>query len=137
MASAKRGFEAGDTLLLASRHMSPNVSTSALTVSKSAGTTNVYFSINSKVSLDKRSHSLYSCSNMPSRAVHHACKDSAKNSGDNGNITEHVRAVGAPESGGLPACKGAVVVVYLACLSISRACFVVKRAVFIYFCGFF
>jgi len=92
---------------------------------------------NTCVSRRKAQRRIHSMHNMPSWAVHHACKDSAKNSGDNGNITEHVRAVGAPESGGLPACKGAVVVVYLACLSISRACFVVKRAVFIYFCGFF
>ena len=75
--------------------------------------------------------------NMPSRAVHHACKDSAQSSGDNDNITEHVRVVGVPDNGGLPACKGAVVLclsrvpVYLACL------YLVKPAVFIYFYGVF
>ena len=77
---------------------------------------------NTCVSRRKAQRRIHSMHNMPSRAVHHACKDSAKSSGDNGNITEHVRVVGAPDNGGLPACKGAVVLclsrvpVYLACL---------------------
>ena len=57
------------------------------------------------------------------------------NSGDNADTTEHVRAVGATEKGVLPACKGPGVPVYLACLPISRACLMDKRAIFLGFYG--